>query len=145
MYKEWWILYLTWRTLAILPAAAVTVDPSPPERLRPEDDLGWAARILEAEEEELLMMTWRRPATSSPRQRTAESLSPTTCVHGHTPAIIFIHSEREAACCWLVSIKHDEFCIKHDGLCIKMMDSVFKWWVLYYNDELCIKDDGFCT
>ena len=56
---------------AILPAAVVTVDPSPPERLRPEDDLGWAARILEAEaeeEEELLMMTWRRPATSSPRQ-----------------------------------------------------------------------------
>ena len=36
------------------------MDPSPPERLRPEDDLGWAARILEAEEEELLMMTWRR-------------------------------------------------------------------------------------
>ena len=104
------------------------MDPSPPERLRPEDDLGWAARILEAEaeeEEELLMMTWRRPATSSPRQRTAESLSPTTCVHGHTPAIIFLYSEREAACCWLVSIKDDEFCIKHDELCIT-------------HDELCI-------
>eukprot|EP01046_Picozoa_sp_COSAG06_P025457 COSAG06_NODE_2139_length_7500_cov_3.787867_7_plen_64_part_00 len=32
---------------ALAPAAVTTVDPSPPERLRPEDDAGWANQILE--------------------------------------------------------------------------------------------------
>ena len=35
--------------LAVAPVTVTTVDPSPPELLRPEDDLGWATEILEEE------------------------------------------------------------------------------------------------
>ena len=36
--------------LALMPAVVMPVDPSPLEQLRPEDDLGWATKILEEQE-----------------------------------------------------------------------------------------------